>query len=830
MFVKHEANTPIMNWLYAGPVETDVSALYTDNYTVPFEPYMGYWKEASDSLPKENALTEGDTVNIIGKSVSWKKLEAHDADTQLTFARFGVNAVMLITYAATTIVVESERVYKLELCGTGAFELFVNGISVSSFSEIGRKNYQYTIDVNLKAGENIVRLVMLNVHLHCQNIFRLLLNTPCTTSLSLLEIPQRIRYDLWHCFSLSKSMLLHGDSLYIEYNKLSSDAYYQYNVFTSDNVIIAGGSIDQTNDKIKVLDYDKLPYSGTYHVKFGCKYNKLTIEGPELSFSKISVYKPPILDSLENRKEYLLKITACSSNKTNIRQHVFREIAKFATGNETLYDENCIFDTIDYINKRYDCSDFIMHGLLRFYFKYGHHPKVSDKARELMKRCILDFKYWVDEPGSSMMFTRSENHEILFYSAEYIAGTLFPAETFTNSGQNGLFHSLKGRINAEHWINEKTHFGFTEWHSNTYYEEDFLALLGIYDFGEENGLLRKLACGLMDLITLFIATNSSNGIMATTHGRCYEASLIEPLNEPMSRINWVLFGQPDRLADNVSIGAVALSDSKYVPDSNCLKMQSIIPLETRTRVGLFRRSDLNGVQCSTYRTEHYMVSGLIESRANCFGNQENAGQVLLENRLPVFVTCFSNSSPNTRPSYFGGQYIVPKTLAYRNILAYVFDIKTVAGFTHCYFPLEQFDEVIKKDRWLLARYKKAYIALLCSAPYEVPKSGPYRDKELLCHSKKVTWLIEMGEEGQYANFEAFVETITDSDILFSENGIEYTSPSCGRVQLSTISHFTVNGKSVFQPDAYMIQNEHVKSKYGSGIVEFDNDDVFNFFA
>ena len=79
-------------------------------------------------------------------------------------------------------------------------------------------------------------------------------------------------------------------------------------------------------------------------------------------------------------------------------------------------------------------------------------------------------------------------------STEYVAGMAFPLDNFSNSNQNGLFHALKGRLNAEHWIREKGYYGFTEWHSNTYYEEDMLALLNIYDFGEENGLLGFAKC------------------------------------------------------------------------------------------------------------------------------------------------------------------------------------------------------------------------------------------------------------------------------------------------------------------------------------------------
>ena len=131
-----------------------------------------------------------------------------------------------------------------------------------------------------------------------------------------------------------------------------------------------------------------------------------------------------------------------------------------------------------------------------------------------------------------------------------------------------------------------------------------LALLNIYDFGEENGLLRQLAKQLLDLIVLFIASNSHHGVMATTHGRCYEPALMHPQTESMSRLNYLLFGRPIRLTKDLSIGAVALADSAYRPLAPGVQMAALETLETHTRMGIYRGSYQHGVVCSTYRTAH----------------------------------------------------------------------------------------------------------------------------------------------------------------------------------------------------------------------------------
>ena len=53
------------------------------------------------------------------------------------------------------------------------------------------------------------------------------------------------------------------------------------------------------------------------------------------------------------------------------------------------------------------------------------------------RQTALNFKYFPDEPGIDSLCTWTENHYILFTSAAYLAGQLYPDEVFTNSGETG---------------------------------------------------------------------------------------------------------------------------------------------------------------------------------------------------------------------------------------------------------------------------------------------------------------------------------------------------------------------------------------------------------
>ena len=97
--------------------------------------------------------------------------------------------------------------------------------------------------------------------------------------------------------------------------------------------------------------------------------------------------------------------------------------------------------TYDYINKRFDCADFKLTTLIRIYLQFG--DILPQQTRDKIKNTILNFKYWMDEPGKDSMCFWSENHQMLFSGAEYLAGQTFPDEIFINDGKRGKEHMEK---------------------------------------------------------------------------------------------------------------------------------------------------------------------------------------------------------------------------------------------------------------------------------------------------------------------------------------------------------------------------------------------------
>ena len=66
----------------------------------------------------------------------------------------------------------------------------------------------------------------------------------------------------------------------------------------------------------------------------------------------------------------------------------------------------------------------------------------------------------------------------------------------------------------------RARFGFSEWLSNCYIDEDLLGLVNLYDFAED-AEIRQTAGKFIDMLLFEMALHSYRGVMGCTHGRTY---------------------------------------------------------------------------------------------------------------------------------------------------------------------------------------------------------------------------------------------------------------------------------------------------------------------
>ena len=242
--------------------------------------------------------------------------------------------------------------------------------------------------------------------------------------------------------------------------------------------------------------------------------------------------------SYASRKKAFLEFSA-QSEPGGGRSGFFSQLCRLELGKGPI-DEDSIRAALDHVNERRDCSDFSVCGLLRLCHQYGDHPLLPSQLIEDIHTTLINFKYWVDEPGHDLMFFWTENHQAMFNSDEYLAGQLFPDTVFPNAGLTGRQHQDKARKRIHNWIDLKARIGFSEWDSNCYYDEDIAPLLNLVDFAEDTEIQDR-ARMLLDVMFFDMAVDSFRGVYGTSHGRTYPRHILNGHGDAMAtsrKVGW----------------------------------------------------------------------------------------------------------------------------------------------------------------------------------------------------------------------------------------------------------------------------------------------------
>ena len=263
---------------------------------------------------------------------------------------------------------------------------------------------------------------------------------------------------------------------------------------------------------------------------------------------------------LQRQRAYLEAERAAETSPGNGVADCFTQISRLALENGPL-NEAMIDSSLELMQARRDCADFALAGLLRIMYRFTASPLLSPDLQSRIETEILRFCYWYDQPGMRGMCFHTENHQILFHSCELLAGQLYAKRTFENDLHSGEWHVQHAKGLIFQWIDQRARFGFSEWLSNCYFEEDMLALLNLYDFAEDSEVRRKAGM-LVDMLLLEIALHQFGGMMASTHGRTYARWILDDRKAPTSAIAWLVFGLGE-LQPRTNFALIALCTSDY---------------------------------------------------------------------------------------------------------------------------------------------------------------------------------------------------------------------------------------------------------------------------
>jgi hypothetical protein len=262
--------------------------------------------------------------------------------------------------------------------------------------------------------------------------------------------------------------------------------------------------------------------------------------------------------------------------------------------------------------------------------RLGRDVNFSAEVEAHIRKALLEFKYWVDDPfyadGSfnaadrellirarrradagaeqpplsqdvidarvnaaideddvpKEMTTWSENHQMLFASAEYLAGQWMPDDVFraglplrgegpqrSRPGDTiGAQRMLCAKPRILRWLADRMRLGFSEWNALPYYEEDIAPLLNLVDFCLDEEI-RERAAVVLDLLLFDLARFTLNGRFGPAAGRAYDDQKMCGYKQGIGDLVEVVFGTRGGVivwSGATSAGAFSSSRRYVVPE------------------------------------------------------------------------------------------------------------------------------------------------------------------------------------------------------------------------------------------------------------------------
>lgn len=479
-------------------------------------------------------------------------------------------------------------------------------------------------------------------------------------------------------------------------------------------------------------------------------------------------------------------------------------LAALATGAADTMSSEAVSVACHFMENRYDCADFYAIGLLALMYRYGDSPALKPEDKTRIESAFRNFKYWIDEPGLDAMCYFTENHQILFHVACYLAGQKWHDWVFSNSGRTGREQQQRARPRIEDWILRRLQGNFSEWDSNAYMTLDAFAMLALVDYAESDRL-REMATTLLHKIFFLLACQSFRGAHASTHGRCYVTALKSARVENTSSLQRIAWGMGLFNGETRATSFLALAQKYRVPEvlqAIGADVESTIITQARSfaqfRPQFDMRGDMWDVRTITYRTPDVMLSAAVDYLPGEDGIQEHLWQATLSPEACIFTTYPGNSQEhgNARPNFWAGSARLPRVgMADRTVLClYQVEKNIGLGVTHAYFPTPMFDEYHLIGQWAFARCGAGYIALWGDGNLILTETGQHAAQELRSAGKGGAWLCYVGRAADDGDFAQFQQQVMNNTPLVDGLSIQWQTPQNDTLKLDWQEGMVINGK------------------------------------
>lgn len=505
----------------------------------------------------------------------------------------------------------------------------------------------------------------------------------------------------------------------------------------------------------------------------------------------VSLLPVAVSPYLEERKKAALQFLAVHGE-----ENINKAMAILYAGGDYGEAKEIILRQLAGINDRYDCSDFHLVHLYRLWRDFRNKDLFDEEFWSRIKSCILNFRYWMDEPGDDVMWFFSENHALLFHACQLLAGQIFPDETFPNSGLKGSALVVKAEGLLTGWFERFMDEGLTEWNCSAYIPIDVLGLANLYDMAASPAIKESARLAL-DSVFYYTAVNGFHGILASTFGRSYEKELKGNYINGTSSMCWIGWGIGYLNQSGKASVSFCLSD--YTPPAEYAAYMSVPENQSmvfRNTQGYMGHADLY-----TYKTNRGILATACKFKPGHKGYQEHIVQAAFDPEAQIWINHPGelHAHGSGRPNFWAGNGYLPKAAQYRGLSLVIYKINPehTVDYTHAYFPVESFDHYVQFGNWCFARKGSGYAAIYADNGIALQAGGLNKDRELVSQGYDNVWIMRISDHNEFAGFDAFVEGMLLSGLTVGpDQRVQLKDPVYGWVEMAWEAPLQVNGTPV----------------------------------
>lgn len=479
-----------------------------------------------------------------------------------------------------------------------------------------------------------------------------------------------------------------------------------------------------------------------------------------------------------------------------------RALARLQNDSKYVVTREDLASALAMINTRADCADFEAVGLINVLHRFPIRQWANNLHSEV-KSALINFKYWIDQPGLDAMCYFTENHQLVWHTAEHLIGNFYADEKFKNSGMSGAEHSRHGGEMALEWLKRKLEGGFSEFDSNAYLAIDTLALVSLLEFSP-NFEIRSYAEALLDRTLLSLASNSWRGIHGAAHGRSYTTTFRSSRFEETAPIMWALWGMGSL---NLAVLPVTtlITATRYEIPELIIKVAHSVDKKWEGRQvyrGKYRfTSDLLERPYSSdlrvWRNSSGMISSVQDYRSGLPGLQEHVWGVTLAPEVQVFASYPASHSHATsvRPNAWAGHLVLPRVRQFQNVVFAIYPERheIFPESTHLWFPSPLMDEFKCKGSWIVGRVGNGYVAVATPEGFRPKRFGDSAFQEWLPVGAGSLYVALLSDKSKFKSFKSFVASLKEPQFDQRELSIKFESKE--KFEFSWNGSLLVNGVS-----------------------------------